>query len=135
MRYFIDIQHCNFRLFYKNGTLHLDGNAVSCLLKSGEMPVYLSADDLEWDKDQYQRARDMSSFREAVFCASKVLSLSEGVVIGGIISIWHFGLIKILLNPLRCHLGISHIYFSCFYRIPFPYIYNCTVPTPSPPFP
>ena len=29
--------------------MHLDADAVSRLLKYGETPVYLSADDLEWD--------------------------------------------------------------------------------------
>ena len=46
----MDIQLYNFRLFYQKGTLHLDADAVSRLLKFGEMPVYLSADELEWDK-------------------------------------------------------------------------------------
>ena len=50
MRYLMDIQQYNFRLFYKKGTMHLDADAVSRLLKFGEEPVYLSADDLEWDK-------------------------------------------------------------------------------------
>jgi hypothetical protein len=50
MRYLMDIQHYNFRLHYKKGTLHLDADAVSRLLKFGETPEYLSADDLETDK-------------------------------------------------------------------------------------
>lgn len=32
------------------GTLHLDTDAVSRLLKFGEVPIYLSADYLEMDK-------------------------------------------------------------------------------------
>ena len=32
MRYLMDIQHYNFRLFYKKGTMHLDADAVSRLL-------------------------------------------------------------------------------------------------------
>ena len=49
MRYLVDIQHYDFRLFYKKGSMHLDADAVSRLLKFGETPKYLS-DDLEWDK-------------------------------------------------------------------------------------
>jgi hypothetical protein len=50
LRYLMDIQHYNFRLYYKKGKIHLDADAVSRLLKCGENPVYLNADDLEWDK-------------------------------------------------------------------------------------
>ena len=50
MRYLMDIQHYNFRLYYKKGTLHVDADAVSRLLKLGEQPQYLDKDSLEWDK-------------------------------------------------------------------------------------
>ena len=68
MRYLMDIQHYNFRLFYKKGTMHLDADAVSRLLKFGETPVYLSADDLEWDKgpvteEEMLVAKDMEARR------------------------------------------------------------------------
>ena len=45
----MDIQHYNFQLHHKKGTMHLDADAVSRLMKFGETPVYLSGDDLEWD--------------------------------------------------------------------------------------
>ena len=50
MRYLMDIQHYNSRLYYKKGTLHVDADAVSRLLKLGEQPQYLDKDSLEWDK-------------------------------------------------------------------------------------
>ena len=68
MRYLMDIQHYNFRLFYKKGSMHLDADAVSRLLKFGEEPVYLNADDLEWDKgpvteEEVLVAKDMAARR------------------------------------------------------------------------
>ena len=37
-------------LLHKKESMHLDANAMSRLLKFGEIPKYLSADNLEWDK-------------------------------------------------------------------------------------
>jgi hypothetical protein len=50
MRYLMNIQHYDFNLHYKQGKMHLDADAVSRLLKFGEVPEYHSADFLEWDK-------------------------------------------------------------------------------------
>jgi hypothetical protein len=47
MRYLMDIQHYDFNLHYKQGKMHLlDADAVSRLLKFGEVPEYHSADSL-----------------------------------------------------------------------------------------
>ena len=50
MRYLLDLMGMSFHLHYKQGTKHMDADAVSRLLRKGEEPQYLTADDLEWDK-------------------------------------------------------------------------------------
>ena len=69
MRYLMNIQNHDFRLLYKNGRIYLDANAVNRLLKFGETPRYLSADDLEWDKkgpvseEELLVAKDLEAIR------------------------------------------------------------------------
>eukprot|EP00392_Amoebophrya_sp_AT5.2_P018301 g18810.t1 len=66
MRWLMDLQGYNFELYYKEGKVHYDADAVSRLLRKGEEPEFLTADDLEWDKGipdemMKQVARDMEA--------------------------------------------------------------------------
>ena len=83
MRYLMDIQHYDFRLFYKKGSMHLDADAVSRLLKFGETPRYLSADDLEWDKgpvseEELLVAKDLEAKRRRRILRSESRRLAKG---------------------------------------------------------
>jgi hypothetical protein len=47
MRYLMDLQPYTFSCTYRKGEENSDADAISRLLRQGEVPEYLTADDLD----------------------------------------------------------------------------------------
>jgi hypothetical protein len=82
MRYLMDIQHYDFNLHYKQGKMHMDADAVSRLLKFGEVPECRSADSLEWDKGPVTEeavlvARDLAEKKSRRMRREELRALNE----------------------------------------------------------
>jgi hypothetical protein len=102
MRYLMDIQHYDFNLHYKQGKMHLDADAVSRLLKFGEVPDYHDADTLEWDKgpiteEEALVARDLAEKRTRRMQRAELRLLEKRRGREGELS----GVAEVIMNGLR----------------------------------